>query len=105
MAGKPILKVVPDQAPAAEMSAVEIRGVALTFATSDAPVIALSNIDLRIDRGEFVSIIRPSGCGKTTLLRLIADLEQQSEGEIAVNGATPREARLARAYGYVPREP
>jgi NitT/TauT family transport system ATP-binding protein len=68
-------------------------------------VVALSNIDLRIDKGEFVSIIGPSGCGKTTLLRLIADLDHQSEGEIAVNGVTPREARLARAYGYVFQAP
>lgn len=105
MAGKPILKVVPGQAPAAEMPAVDIRGVALIFATADAPVTALSNIDLKIDHGEFVSIIGPSGCGKTTLMRLIADLEQQTEGEIAVNGATPREARLARAYGYVFQAP
>jgi len=105
MAGKPILKVVPGQARAAEMPAVEIRGVALAFATADAPVIALSNIDLRIDKGEFVSIIGPSGCGKTTLLRLIADLEQQTEGDIAVNGVTPREARLARAFGYVFQAP
>jgi NitT/TauT family transport system ATP-binding protein len=105
MAGKPTLKAAPDQAPAAELPAVEIRRVCLVFATADAPVIALSNIDLRIDKGEFVSIIGPSGCGKTTLMRLIADLEQQSEGEIAVNGATPREARLARAYGYVFQAP
>ncbi|HXQ42132.1 MAG TPA: ABC transporter ATP-binding protein [Candidatus Udaeobacter sp.] len=105
MAGKPILKVVPGQARAAEMPAVEIRGVALAFATADAPVMALSNIDLRIDKGEFLSIIGPSGCGKTTLLRLIADLEQQTEGDIAVNGVTPREARLARAYGYVFQAP
>jgi len=105
MAGKPTLEAAPDQAPSAEMPAVEIRGVGLVFATADAPVIALSNIDLRIGKGEFVSIIGPSGCGKTTLMRLIADLEQQSEGEIAVNGATPREARLARAYGYVFQAP
>ena len=105
MAGKPTLNAAPDQALAAEMPAVEIRGVGLVFATADAPVIALSNIDLRIGKGEFISIIGPSGCGKTTLMRLIADLEQQSEGEIAVNGATPREARLARAYGYVFQAP
>ena len=105
MAGKPTLEAAPEQAPSAEMPAVEIRGVGLVFATADAPVIALSNIDLRIGKGEFVSIIGPSGCGKTTLMRLIADLEQQSEGEIAVNGATPREARLARAYGYVFQAP
>ena len=55
--------------------------------------------------GEFVSFIGPSGCGKTTLLRVIADLERQTEGEITVNGVSPSEARLARAYGYVFQAP
>ncbi|MCI5078314.1 ABC transporter ATP-binding protein [Oricola sp.] len=73
----------------------------LTFQTNDGPVHALSNIDLDIERGEFVSLIGPSGCGKTTLLRVIADLEQPTGGSITVNGMTPEEARLKRAYGYV----
>ncbi|QKV17552.1 ABC transporter ATP-binding protein [Oricola thermophila] len=73
----------------------------LTFQTNDGPVHALSNIDLSIEKGEFVSLIGPSGCGKTTLLRVIADLEKPTEGTISVNGMTPEEARLKRAYGYV----
>jgi len=73
----------------------------LTFQTNDGPVHALSDIDLHINRGEFVSFIGPSGCGKTTLLRVIADLEQPTGGSISVNGVSPSEARLARAYGYV----
>ncbi len=73
----------------------------LTFQTNDGPVHALSDIDLQINRGEFVSFIGPSGCGKTTLLRVIADLEQPTGGSISVNGVSPSEARLARAYGYV----
>jgi len=73
----------------------------LTFQTNDGPVHALSNIDLAVDKGEFVSLIGPSGCGKTTLLRVIADLEKPTDGTITVNGMTPEEARLKRAYGYV----
>ncbi len=38
-------------------------------------------------------------------MRVIADLEQQTDGEITVNGVSPREARLARAYGYVFQAP
>jgi NitT/TauT family transport system ATP-binding protein len=82
-------------------SVIDIRGLSLTFETNDGPVQALSNIDLDIKRGEFVSFIGPSGCGKTTLLRVIADLEQPTGGSITVNGVSPEEARLARAYGYV----
>ena len=73
----------------------------LVFQTADAPVQALTDIDLTVSRGEFVSLIGPSGCGKTTLLRVIADLEQPTSGMITVNGMTPEAARLARAYGYV----
>ena len=102
---KASLKIVSDQTRIADAPAIEIRGLSLVFATADAPVIALSNVDLSIRRGEFVSFIGPSGCGKTTLMRVTADLEQQTEGEITVNGVSPREARLARAYGYVFQAP
>jgi NitT/TauT family transport system ATP-binding protein len=102
---KASLKIVSDKTKIADSPAIEIRGLSLVFATADTPVIALSNIDLSIRRGEFVSFIGPSGCGKTTLMRVIADLEQQTEGEITVNGVSPREARLARAYGYVFQAP
>ncbi len=80
---------------------IEIGDLSVTFATRDGPVHALADIDLSIGRGEFVSLIGPSGCGKTTLLRVMADLEQPSKGTIQVNGVSPREARLQRAYGYV----
>jgi NitT/TauT family transport system ATP-binding protein len=105
MAGKASLKVVSGQERTADASAIEIRDLSLIFATADAPIIALSNIDLSIKRGEFVSFIGPSGCGKTTLMRVIADLEHQTEGAITVNGVSPQEARLARAYGYVFQAP
>ncbi|HEY3148677.1 MAG TPA: ABC transporter ATP-binding protein [Dongiaceae bacterium] len=80
---------------------IDIRKLGLTFQTADAPVVALSNIDLAVRAGEFVSLIGPSGCGKTTLMRIVADLEQPTEGTVTVNGVSPREARLKRAYGYI----
>jgi NitT/TauT family transport system ATP-binding protein len=81
--------------------AIDIDNLSLTFETNDGPVHALSDIDLKIDEGDFVSFIGPSGCGKTTLLRVIADLEKPTAGSISVNGVSPEEARLNRAYGYV----
>lgn len=80
---------------------IDIDKLSLTFQTNDGPVHALSDIDLKIDEGDFVSFIGPSGCGKTTLLRVIADLERPTAGSITVNGVSPEEARLNRAYGYV----
>jgi len=83
------------------VSVIAAKGLGLTFTTNDGPVQALSNVDLDIGKGDFVSFIGPSGCGKTTFLRVIADLEQPTEGTIAVNGMSPEEARKSRAYGYV----
>ena len=92
------------KAPAAD-AAIEISGVSLRFDTADGPVEALSNVSLKVARGEFVSFIGPSGCGKTTLLRAVADLETPTSGAIRVNGMSPHEARLNRAYGYVFQAP
>ncbi len=80
---------------------VQINAASVTYPAPDAPVRALHEVSLDIRQGEFVSLIGPSGCGKTTLLRVIADLEPITAGEVLVNGRTPQEARLARAYGYV----
>jgi len=80
---------------------ISAQNLSLTFETNDGPVHALQDINLEIGKGEFVSFIGPSGCGKTTFLRVMADLEQPTAGEITVNGVSPAEARQARAYGYV----
>jgi len=85
--------------------AVEVRGASVIYPAADGPMQALKDIDLRIAQGEFISLIGPSGCGKTTLLRVIADLEPISGGQVWVNGLSPREARQARAYGYVFQAP
>lgn len=80
---------------------IEARQLDLTFQTNDGPIHALKDVNLSIDRGEFVSFIGPSGCGKTTFLRCIAALETPTGGTLTVNGMTPDEARRNRAYGYV----
>ena len=85
--------------------AVEVRDASLIYNPQSAPVHALSHVDLAIEPGEFVSLIGPSGCGKTTLLRVIADLEHITSGSVLVNGVSPHDARLARAYGYVFQAP
>ncbi len=87
------------------MAVVRAQNLGLTFSTNDGDVIALSDVNLTINKGEFVSFIGPSGCGKTTFLRTIADLEQPTSGTLTVNGTTPSDARLNRAYGYVFQAP
>ncbi|MCK9150514.1 ABC transporter ATP-binding protein [Methanobacterium alcaliphilum] len=49
-------------------------------------IIALSGVDLQIEKGEFVSIVGPSGSGKSTLLNMIGALDQADEGSIKVAG-------------------
>ena len=89
----------------AAQAVIDARELSLTFTTADGPVYALQGIDLTVNDGDFVSFIGPSGCGKTTLLRVIADLEQATSGTISVNGMSPAQARMARAYGYVFQAP
>lgn len=80
---------------------ISAKNLSLTFQTNDGPVHALSDVSLDVSKGDFVSFIGPSGCGKTTFLRVMADLEDPTGGTITVNGVSPENARLARAYGYV----
>ncbi|MFB9222453.1 ABC transporter ATP-binding protein [Paracoccus cavernae] len=86
-------------------SVIQAEKVSLTFQTNDGPVHALKDVDLAIDKGDFVSFIGPSGCGKTTFLRTIAALERPTSGAVIVNGLDADEARRARAYGYVFQAP
>ena len=85
--------------------AVVARQASVLYPAADHPVLALSEVDLTVRQGEFVSLIGPSGCGKTTLLRVVADLEPLSSGEVLVNGLSPHDARMKRAYGYVFQAP
>lgn len=61
---------------------IEVKGVSKFFGEKT----ALDNINLSIKKGEFVTILSPSGCGKTTLLRLIAGFQTASEGVIRIAG-------------------
>src|SRR6185295_1100766 len=84
----------------ARVSAVEIRNVSKVFnAGQPNAVEALVDIYLTIDAGEFVSLIGPSWCGKSTELRLIANLLEPTTGEIFVNTKPARQARLDQDYG------
>ncbi len=64
------------------MTAVELVGLTKRFRD----VTAVSNVTLRIEAGEFLAIVGPTGCGKTTLLRMIAGLESPTSGEVRFDG-------------------
>ena len=62
------------------MAGLTLRGISKAF--GDVPV--LNNIDLDIADGEFLTLVGPSGCGKLTLLRIIAGLESQDRGSVSI---------------------
>lgn len=84
--------------------AIELQGIRKTFRLSEdrnaKTVLALDGIDLSIRKGEFLTIIGPSGCGKTTLLRIIASLETQDEGQVIVDGTPVHEPGIGRAMVF-----
>ncbi|NHN61397.1 ABC transporter ATP-binding protein [Halorussus sp. JP-T4] len=69
-------------------------GVDKVYGTDPAEesVTALEDIDLDIERGEFVSVVGPSGCGKTTLLHLAAGILGPTNGSVEINGASVHSA-------------
>ena len=65
---------------------VKLEGVEKIYRTKEIETLALSNVNLHIDKGEFVSIMGPSGCGKSTLLNIIGLLDNPSAGKIEIMG-------------------
>ncbi|MBD0402298.1 ABC transporter ATP-binding protein [Flammeovirga sp. EKP202] len=65
---------------------IEIQNVTKRFPVGETEFTALSDINLKIKKGEFTGLIGPSGSGKTTLLNLIGALDIPSEGEILISG-------------------
>ena len=68
------------------MALVELRGVCKSFRKGDETITPLDNIDLDIDAGEFVSLMGPSGTGKSTLLNLVSGIDRPDAGTITVDG-------------------
>ena len=68
------------------MNIVELRGVTKSFRKGDETITPLDNVDLEIQEGEFVSLMGPSGTGKSTLLNIVSGIDRIESGTIRING-------------------
>ena len=81
---------------------IEARSVVKTFKTAAGPFTALKEVNLRVNRGEFVAIIGKSGSGKSTLLNMLTGIDRPTAGEVFVDDTpihTLSEGRLAKWRG------
>lgn len=80
------------------MSIIKLSGINKVYRTNEIETLALENVNLTVDKGEFVSIMGPSGCGKSTLLNVIGLLDEPTSGTIEIDGEVlgrMKDARLA----------
>jgi len=91
-----------------DQALVKLSGVSKVFETEEVLTYALSDVDLEIRRGDFLSIAGPSGCGKTTLLSILGLLDSPSQGTYEMDGKPVHElgardrARLRReTIGFI----
>ncbi len=68
------------------MAHISLKNINKVYRTDEIETQALENVNIEVQKGEFVSIMGPSGCGKSTLLNIIGLLDNPSSGEITING-------------------
>ncbi len=65
---------------------IRVEDVSKEYGKGKKTVAALKDIDLQIQRGDFIAVVGPSGCGKSTLLHVMAGLEQPTAGRVLLDG-------------------
>ena len=70
------------------MAMIKLTGINKIYRTNEIETLALENVNLDVEKGEFVSIMGPSGCGKSTLLDIMGLLDAPSSGKIEINGTS-----------------
>ena len=79
---------------------IELKKVGRVFRTSEVETIALENVNISIEKGEFVAIMGPSGCGKSTLLNIMGLLDRPTEGEVILKGTPTGSLSDRRAAAF-----
>lgn len=83
-----------------EQTHLDLTSVSIDFPTDKGPFRALDNVNLKIDKGEFISLIGHSGCGKSTVLNIVAGLHRATEGGAILNGKEVTEPGPERAVVF-----
>jgi len=85
--------------------AVDVANLSVTFDRDEGALLVLNSLSMKVESGEFISILGQSGCGKTTLLRTIAGLLNPTSGSVFINGRPPTKARMRAELGFVFQSP
>ena len=67
---------------------IKLTGINKIYRTEEIETQALENVNLEVQKGEFLSIMGPSGCGKSTLLNIMGLLDSPTSGTIEINGTS-----------------
>ena len=70
------------------MNAIELKSINKIYRTDEIETLALENVNLTIEKGEFVSVMGPSGCGKSTLLNIVGLLDEPTSGTVIIDNTT-----------------
>lgn len=68
------------------MPIINLQGITKVYRTKEVETIALENVNLDVEKGEFLSVMGPSGCGKSTMLNIMGLLDVASQGKVLING-------------------
>lgn len=79
------------------MALIELQDVSKLYGLGDATTLALDEVNLSIDKGEFVAVMGPSGCGKSTLMNIIGLLDRPSHGQYRLDGKAVARLRPTQA--------
>lgn len=85
------------------MEMVRVKDLCKTY-NEKVPYTALSNVDMTLNKGEFVGIMGPSGSGKTTLLNIVSTIDHPTSGEVRIEGDNPHSMSLEELALYRRRE-
>ena len=68
------------------MALINLQNITKIYRTREIETVALENVNLEVEKGDFLSVMGPSGCGKSTMLNIIGLLDIATEGKIFING-------------------